>query len=97
MQPIISVIMQFYIKCVFLFHILHTCLSLSLCLHLLFQFPSVREPVRRNSRPVSLTDPNVTVGGFQLLPSSVDFGMLQEGTTAAITVRMTNVGVNTCR
>uniref|UniRef100_A0A671YZ06 Sperm associated antigen 17 n=1 Tax=Sparus aurata TaxID=8175 RepID=A0A671YZ06_SPAAU len=61
------------------------------------QFPSVREPVRRNSRPVSLTDPNVTVGGFQLLPSSVDFGMLQEGTTAAITVRMTNVGVNTCR
>ncbi|XP_073330742.1 sperm-associated antigen 17 [Pagrus major] len=61
------------------------------------QFPSVEEPVRRKCRPVSLTDPNVTVRGFQLLPSSVDFGMLQEGTTAAITVRMTNVGVNTCR
>ena len=97
MQPIISVIVQFYKKCVFLFHILHTWLSLSLCLHLLFQFPSGKEPVRRNSRPVSLTDPNVTVRGFQLLPSSVDFGMQQEGTSAAITVRMTNVGVNACR
>ncbi|KAM8746844.1 sperm-associated antigen 17 [Acanthopagrus schlegelii] len=61
------------------------------------QFPSGKEPVRRNSRPFSLTDPNVTVRGFQLLPSSVDFGMQQEGTSAAITVRMNNVGVNTCR
>ncbi|GLD53655.1 sperm-associated antigen 17 isoform X1, partial [Lates japonicus] len=61
------------------------------------QFLSVEEPVRRKCRTISLTDPNVVVRGFQLLPSSADFGTLQEGTSSAITVVMKNVGVDTCR
>ncbi|TMS02420.1 Sperm-associated antigen 17 [Larimichthys crocea] len=61
------------------------------------QFLSVEEPVRRKCRTISLTDPNVIARGFQLLPSSVDFGTLQEGSSSAITVRMKNVGVDTCR
>ncbi|XP_044196890.1 sperm-associated antigen 17 isoform X3 [Thunnus albacares] len=61
------------------------------------QFLSVEEPVRRKCRTISLTDPNVIVRGFQLLPSSVDFGTLQEGSSSAITVVMKNVGVDTCR
>ncbi|KAE8279015.1 Sperm-associated antigen 17 Projection protein PF6-like protein [Larimichthys crocea] len=56
------------------------------------QFLSVEEPVRRKCRTISLTDPNVIARGFQLLPSSVDFGTLQEGTSSAITVRMKNCG-----
>ncbi|KAM9335587.1 sperm-associated antigen 17 [Symphorus nematophorus] len=61
------------------------------------QFLSVEEPVRRRCRTISLTDPNVIVRGFQLLPSRVDFGTLQEGISSSITVRMKNVGVDTCR
>ncbi|KAM7366160.1 hypothetical protein PAMP_015625 [Pampus punctatissimus] len=61
------------------------------------QFLSVEEPVRRKCRTISLTNPNLIVRGFQLLPSSVDFGTLQEGTSSAITVVMKNVGVDTCR
>ncbi|XP_067379815.1 sperm-associated antigen 17 [Channa argus] len=61
------------------------------------QFLSLEEPVRRKCRTISLTDPNVVVRGFHLLPSSVDFGTLQEGTSSAITVVMKNVGVDTCR
>nr|XP_046236431.1 sperm-associated antigen 17 isoform X2 [Scatophagus argus] len=61
------------------------------------QFLSVEEPVRRKCRTISLTDPSVIARGFQLLPSSVNFGTLQEGTSSAITVRMKNVGVDTCR
>lgn len=74
----------------------HTVLT-SLCLWHLFQYLSVEEPVRRKCRTISQTDPNVIVRGFQLLPSSVDFGTLQEGTSSAITVVMKNVGVDTCR
>ncbi|XP_047456717.1 sperm-associated antigen 17 isoform X2 [Mugil cephalus] len=61
------------------------------------QFLTVEEPVRRRCRTISLTDPAAVVRGFHLLPSSVDFGTLQEGTTSAITVVMKNVGVDTCR
>ncbi|XP_070710647.1 sperm-associated antigen 17 [Pempheris klunzingeri] len=61
------------------------------------QFLSVEEPVRRKCRTISLSDPNVIVRGFQLLPSSVDFGTLLEGTSSTITVVMRNVGVDTCR
>lgn len=61
------------------------------------QFLAVEEPVRRKCRTISLTDPSVVTRGFQLLPSSVDFGTLQEGTSSAITVVMKNVGVDTCR
>ncbi|KAM3849923.1 sperm-associated antigen 17-like, partial [Diretmus argenteus] len=61
------------------------------------QFLSVEEPVRRKCRTISLNDPNCVVRGFQLLPSSVDFGMLREGTSYAVTVFMKNVGVDTCR
>ncbi|XP_063756379.1 sperm-associated antigen 17 [Eleginops maclovinus] len=61
------------------------------------QFLSVEEPVRRKCRTISLTDPSVIARGFQLLPSTVDFGTLQEGTSSAITVVMKNVGVDTCR
>ncbi|XP_034757010.1 sperm-associated antigen 17 isoform X3 [Etheostoma cragini] len=61
------------------------------------QYLSVEEPVRRKCRTISQTDPNVIVRGFQLLPSSVDFGTLQEGTSSTITVVMKNVGVDTCR
>ncbi|KAL6118697.1 spag17 [Pungitius sinensis] len=61
------------------------------------QFLAVEEPVRRRCRTISLTDPSVIVRGFQLLPSSVDFGTVQEGTSSAINVVMKNVGVDTCR
>ncbi|KAM3590203.1 uncharacterized protein V6R79_005781 [Siganus canaliculatus] len=61
------------------------------------QFLSVEEPVRRKCRTISLSNPSVIARGFQLLPSSVDFGKVQEGTSSVITVRMTNVGVDTCR
>ncbi|XP_041842655.1 sperm-associated antigen 17 isoform X2 [Melanotaenia boesemani] len=60
-------------------------------------FLTVEEPVRRKCRTVSLADPSTIVRGFQLLPSSVDFGVLQEGTSSTITVVMRNVGVDTCR
>ncbi|XP_031706794.1 sperm-associated antigen 17 isoform X2 [Anarrhichthys ocellatus] len=61
------------------------------------QFLAVEEPVRRKCRTISLTDPSVIARGFQLLPSRVDFGTLQEGTSSAISVVMKNVGVDTCR
>ncbi|XP_068444068.1 sperm-associated antigen 17 isoform X2 [Clinocottus analis] len=61
------------------------------------QFLAVEEPVRRKCRTISLTDPSVITRGFQLLPSSVDFGTRQEGTFSAITVVMKNVGVDSCR
>ncbi|XP_030017766.1 sperm-associated antigen 17 [Sphaeramia orbicularis] len=61
------------------------------------QFLSVEEPVRRKCRTVSLTDGSAIVRGFQLLPTVVDFGTLQEGTSSTITVVMKNVGVDTCR
>ncbi|XP_068612151.1 sperm-associated antigen 17 [Brachionichthys hirsutus] len=57
------------------------------------QFLSVEEPARRRCCYVSLSDPR----GFQLLPSAVDFGTLREGSASAVTVRMRNVGVDTCR
>uniref|UniRef100_A0A672YSF0 Sperm associated antigen 17 n=1 Tax=Sphaeramia orbicularis TaxID=375764 RepID=A0A672YSF0_9TELE len=63
----------------------------------LLQFLSVEEPVRRKCRTVSLTDGSAIVRGFQLLPTVVDFGTLQEGTSSTITVVMKNVGVDTCR
>lgn len=62
-----------------------------------FQFLSVQEPVRRRCRTISLANPDTVLRGFQLAPPSVDFGTLQEGTTATVVVRMRNVGVDTCR
>ena len=35
--------------------------------------------------------------GFELLPDSVDFGVLKEGNTYAFTVFLKNIGVDTCR
>ncbi|XP_029931600.1 sperm-associated antigen 17 [Myripristis murdjan] len=61
------------------------------------QFLSVEEPVRRKCRTISLINPNSIARGFELRPSSVDFGKLREGTLYAVTVVMTNVGVDTCR
>ncbi|XP_034425328.1 sperm-associated antigen 17 isoform X1 [Hippoglossus hippoglossus] len=61
------------------------------------QFLSLDEPLRRRCRTISLTNPNVVVRGFLLLPSTVDFGTVQEGTSSSITVVMKNVGVDTCR
>ncbi|KAF7650798.1 hypothetical protein LDENG_00120320 [Lucifuga dentata] len=61
------------------------------------QFLSVEDPVRRRCRTISLIDPNTVVRGFQLLPSSVDFGTVREGTAWAVNVMMKNVGVDTCR
>lgn len=61
------------------------------------QFLSVDEAVRRKCRTVSLTNPDAAVRGFRLAPSSVHFGTLQEGTSSAVTVRMKNVGVDSCR
>ncbi|KAM3857609.1 sperm-associated antigen 17-like [Diretmus argenteus] len=61
------------------------------------QFLSVEEPVRRKCRTISLNDPSCVVRGFQLLPSSVDFGTLREGASYAVTVFMKNVGVDICR
>ncbi|XP_061566173.1 sperm-associated antigen 17 [Cololabis saira] len=60
-------------------------------------FLSVEEPVRRKCRTVSVNDPRGPVRGFQLLPSSVDFGTVQEGTSSTFTVVMRNVGVDTWR
>ncbi|XP_037531803.1 sperm-associated antigen 17 [Nematolebias whitei] len=59
------------------------------------RFLTVEEPVKRKCRTVSLT--GSVVRGFQLHPSSVDFGTLQEGTSSTITVILKNVGVDMCR
>lgn len=67
------------------------------CLRPHFQFLTVEEPVRRRCRTTSLTNPEVVTRGFELFPSSVDFGTLQEGSFSAIAVTMKNVGVDTCR
>uniref|UniRef100_A0A3Q1HUT0 Sperm-associated antigen 17-like n=1 Tax=Acanthochromis polyacanthus TaxID=80966 RepID=A0A3Q1HUT0_9TELE len=61
------------------------------------KFLTVEEPVRRKCRTVSLTNPSTIARGFQLLPESVDFGTLQDGTTSTVTVVMKNVGVDACR
>lgn len=53
--------------------------------------------MRRKCRTSSLTDPTGAVRGFILVPSAVDFGTLQAGTSSVITVAMKNVGVDTCR
>lgn len=64
-------------------------------MHLQFRF--VEEPVRRRCRTISLADPNVITRGFELRPSSVDFGWQRDGTFSLVTVVMKNVGVDTCR
>lgn len=53
--------------------------------------------MRRKCRNVSLTSPEFVIRGFELRPSSVNFGALQEGTSSAVIVRLKNVGVDTCR
>ncbi|XP_061664678.1 sperm-associated antigen 17 isoform X2 [Syngnathoides biaculeatus] len=60
-------------------------------------FRSVEEPVRRRCRTISLADPNAITRGFELRPSSVNFGVQRAGTPFAVTVVMKNVGVDTCR
>ncbi|XP_077355667.1 sperm-associated antigen 17 isoform X2 [Festucalex cinctus] len=60
-------------------------------------FRSVEEPVRRRCRTISLVDPNVITRGFELRPSSIDFGLQKDGTFSVVTVVMKNVGVDTCR
>ncbi|XP_077400541.1 sperm-associated antigen 17 [Vanacampus margaritifer] len=60
-------------------------------------FRSVEEPVRRRCRTISLADPNVITRGFELRPSSVDFGLQRDGMLSVVTVVMKNVGVDTCR
>ncbi|XP_061769690.1 sperm-associated antigen 17 isoform X2 [Nerophis ophidion] len=62
-----------------------------------YHFHSVEEPVRRRCRTISLAGPGAVMRGFELRPSSVDFGTQKEGTSSAITVVMKNVGVDTCR
>lgn len=51
----------------------------------------------RRCRPVSLSRTQVALRSFQLVPSTVDFGPLAEGSSASVTVRMKNVGVDLCR
>lgn len=63
----------------------------------LFQFLTVEEPVMRRCRAVSLSRTQVALRSFQLVPSTVDFGTLAEGSSASVTVRMKNVGVDLCR
>ncbi|XP_024143545.1 sperm-associated antigen 17 isoform X2 [Oryzias melastigma] len=63
----------------------------------LVQFLTVEEPVRRKCRTASLADPEATIRGFQLLPWSVDFGVVEAGTLSTAAVFMKNVGVDTCR
>ncbi|MEQ2252031.1 hypothetical protein ILYODFUR_017436, partial [Ilyodon furcidens] len=60
-------------------------------------FLSVEEPVRRKCRTASLANLSAVLRGFQLIPSSVDFGMQLEGTYSTVTVLMKNVGVDLCR
>ncbi|XP_039458948.1 sperm-associated antigen 17 isoform X2 [Oreochromis aureus] len=55
------------------------------------------EPVRRKCQTGSLSNTSAIVKGFQLIPSSVDFGTLKEGTSSTITVVMKNVGFDICR
>ncbi|XP_054608540.1 sperm-associated antigen 17 isoform X2 [Dunckerocampus dactyliophorus] len=62
-----------------------------------YHFRSVEDPVRRRCRTISLADPGAVIRGFELRPSSIDFGTQKEGTSSAITVVMKNVGVDTCR
>lgn len=61
------------------------------------QFLSVEGPVRRRCRTTSLSGPHVPPRGFLLVPSRVDFGLLPHGGSASVTVRMKNVGVDSCR
>ncbi|MED6283199.1 hypothetical protein CHARACLAT_006387, partial [Characodon lateralis] len=60
-------------------------------------FLSVEEPVRRKCQTASLANLSAVLRGFQLIPSSVDFGMQLEGTYSTVTVLMKNVGVDLCR
>ncbi|TNM93881.1 hypothetical protein fugu_002057 [Takifugu bimaculatus] len=61
------------------------------------KFLTVEEPVKRRCRPVSLSRAQGALRSFQLFPSTVDFGTLAEGSSASVTVRMKNVGVDLCR
>ncbi|KAM6908930.1 sperm-associated antigen 17 [Xenentodon cancila] len=60
-------------------------------------FLSVEKPVRRKCRIASVSNPSAAVRGFQFLPSNVDFGTVQEGTSSSFTVVIRNVGIDTCR
>ncbi|XP_057709656.1 sperm-associated antigen 17 isoform X1 [Corythoichthys intestinalis] len=60
-------------------------------------FRSVEEPVRRRCRTISLCNASTIIRGFELRPSSVDFGLLKDGTSSAVTVVMKNIGVDTLR
>lgn len=53
--------------------------------------------MKRRCRAVSLSRTQVALRSFQLFPSTVDFGTLAEGSSASVTVRMKNVGVDLCR
>lgn len=53
--------------------------------------------MKRRCRASSLSRTQVALRSFQLFPSTVDFGTLAEGSSASVTVRMKNVGVDLCR
>ncbi|XP_015229313.1 PREDICTED: sperm-associated antigen 17-like [Cyprinodon variegatus] len=60
-------------------------------------FLAVEKPIRRMCRTASLANPSNALWGFQLLPSSVDFGTKQKNTCSTITVLMRNVGFDVSR
>ncbi|XP_048397433.1 sperm-associated antigen 17 isoform X3 [Stegostoma tigrinum] len=67
------------------------------------KFTVIEEPVRRKVNTVSIAAPIAggilakPTRGFELFPRKVNFGVLQEGFTYAYTVKLKNVGIDTCR
>jgi hypothetical protein len=59
------------------------------------KYSTVEEPVRRKVR-TSSTALHKVIRGFELTPSDVNFGILQEGSTYSTTCTLRNVGIDTC-
>ncbi|KAM4565067.1 sperm-associated antigen 17 [Fundulus diaphanus] len=58
---------------------------------------TVGGPVSRRCGTASLADPSAVLRGFQLIPSSVDFGKQREGSHSTVTVLMRNLGFSPSR
>uniref|UniRef100_H3AXY7 Sperm associated antigen 17 n=1 Tax=Latimeria chalumnae TaxID=7897 RepID=H3AXY7_LATCH len=66
-------------------------------------FIAVEEPVQRKINTVSIAGPRAAgllmdpPQGFEVFPPEVDFGVLREGYTYSVLVKVKNVGVDLCR
>ncbi|XP_064412779.1 sperm-associated antigen 17 [Latimeria chalumnae] len=67
------------------------------------KFIAVEEPVQRKINTVSIAGPRAAgllmdpPQGFEVFPPEVDFGVLREGYTYSVLVKVKNVGVDLCR